>query len=352
MGRVLPLRLPLRAAAAATALALLVSPAAADATTLAASGTDGTAPDLPAVSGPAGHVVAISVDGLNPRALDRLGRRRTPNLHRFLAAGASTLNARTSHEMTVTLPNHTGMVTSRPVRVALGGHGVDWNSDRTTPATVQEAAGEPVESVFSAVSAAGGSTALFASKTKFTLWQRSWPDDIDVTTVRADNARLVDAFVADLGTERAFRFLHLSHPDVVGHKKRYMSRAYLRAVERTDRLVGRVVRAVRADADRRASTTLILTADHGGMGYHHDEVRDPQNFRIPFAVRGPGIEPGTDLYALNPDRARPGRHRIAYSAERQPVRNSDLANLALDLLGLPALADSRINVAQDLDVRR
>ena len=90
----------------------------------------------------------------------KLGRQQLPNLYRFMRAGASTMNARTEHEMTVTLPNHTGMVTGRRIEAATGGHGVTWNDDRPTPATVQAAAGHDVESVFTAVDDAGGSTAL------------------------------------------------------------------------------------------------------------------------------------------------------------------------------------------------
>src|SRR5690242_16264510 len=57
---------------------------------------------------PIDSVVAISVDGLNTDALARLGAARTPHLHDLMESGASTLNARTEHELTITLPNHTG----------------------------------------------------------------------------------------------------------------------------------------------------------------------------------------------------------------------------------------------------
>ena len=76
------------------------------------------------------RVVAISVDGLNPDAIDQLGEAGTPTFHRLMAEGASTLNARTEVEQTVTLPNHTGMVTSRRMDRTQGGHGVTWNDDR------------------------------------------------------------------------------------------------------------------------------------------------------------------------------------------------------------------------------
>ncbi|MGN0063399.1 MAG: alkaline phosphatase family protein, partial [Nocardioides sp.] len=288
--------------------------------------------------------------GLNPRALRRLGRKATPHLHRFVSRGASTLNARTSRESTATLPNHTGMVTGRRVDAAHGGHGVDWNDERTSPATVQEAAGHPVSSVFAEVDAAGGSTALFAGKEKFRLWARSWPDAIDRTTVRSDNDRLVRAFVNDLGTDRALRFLHLSAPDLAGHHDGFMTASYLRAVRRTDARIGRVVRALKEQRDVWSSTTVLLTSDHGGAREQHYRAGDLQNYRVMFAARGPAVAAGKDLYDLNPQRRDPGRSRTTYDAERQPVRNGDVANLALSLLGLGPVPDSAFGFSQDLVV--
>ena len=66
-------------------------------------------------------------------------------------------------------------------------------------------------------------------------------------------------------------------------------------------------------------------------------------------VWGNGVGPGTDLYDLNPDYADPGRDRMSYDGV-QPVRNGMVANLVLDLLGLPAVPGSEHDAAQDLDV--
>jgi hypothetical protein len=293
-------------------------------------------------------VLAISIDGMSVAAVRKLGRKQLPNLYKFMKAGASTMNARTEREMTVTLPNHTGMVTGRRIEAATGGHGVTWNDDRLTPNTVQEAAGHDVASVFTAVDAAGGSTALFAAKTKFTLWQRSWPDAIDRTTIDDDNSALADALIADLGEDRDFRFLHLSPPDVAGHSYGWMSKPYLRAVRKADALVGRVVAAVNSDPVRKAGTTILLTSDHGGHGPSHDNPRLLDDYRIVFMARGSAVDKGVDLYAINPTYKDPGTRRTTYGMRRPPVRNGMVANLALDLLDLPPVADSELDVLQDL----
>ncbi len=301
---------------------------------------------------PVDSVVAISVDGLNTDALGKLGRTRTPHLHDLMDSGASTLNARTEHELTITLPNHTGMVTGRRIEAATGGHGVTWNDDRRRPATVQAAAGKRVESVFTQVSAAGGSTALFASKTKFSLWKRSWPLAIETTRIQLDNARLARSVRRDLRDhERAFRFVHLSLPDGAGHEHGFMSPRYLRAVQQVDTLVGSIVDAVRNDPALVGRTAIILTSDHGGLGADHSDARRLANYRVAFMVAGPGIPAGADLYELNADDYRdPGTRRTTYRQSPQPVRNGDLANLTLDLLDLAAVPGSEHNSDLDLDV--
>jgi hypothetical protein len=74
-----------------------------------------------------------------------------------------------------------------------------------------------------------------------------------------------------------------------------------------------------------------------------------EHYRVPFLTWGAGVA-AADLYDLNPDYRAPRRRRPGYAAERQPVRNGDVANLALDLLGLRAVPGSTIGTAQELDL--
>lgn len=298
-------------------------------------------------------VVVVSIDGLMPRAIRELGREGTPNLHRLMDEGASTLNARTERELTITLPNHTGMVTGRRVAAARGGHGVTWNDERTDPATVQEAAGEDVSSVFRVVDSGTRDTALFASKTKFSLFERSWDAAVDKYRYRADNATLMRLARRDLvdHDHRAFSFVHLSKPDEVGHTSGWMSSDYLHAVTLVDGLLGDLMATIENHPQKLgAHTVLIVTADHGGSGLTHDEADQLRNYRVPFLVWGEGVGAGADLYDLNDDYADPGRRRTRYSDDKQPVRNGAVANLVTDLLGLGPVPDSEHDAGQDLDV--
>ncbi|WP_181407455.1 alkaline phosphatase family protein [Nocardioides sambongensis] len=294
-------------------------------------------------------MLAISVDGLNPTALRRLGRSRTPALHRLLRNGAATTNARTQVESTSTLPNHTSMVTGRRVAAARGGHGVTWNTDRPGT-TVEKASGDPrVGSVFSVVHAAGGRNAVFAAKSKFSLFSRSWPAAVDREVIRHGKDRQVArALRRDLARRtRAFTFWHLGMVDRAGHARGWMSRPYLRAVRRADTMIGSVLRVLR----KRQITDLriVLTADHGGRPgtRHHEAIRNRHNYRVPFVVWGPGVD-AVRLYRANPDRRRDPRTRRPRFRGRQPVRNGELANVALDLLGLGPVPRSRWDRRQDL----
>ena len=300
----------------------------------------------------AGHVVAISLDGFNPKALKKLGKARTPVLHRLLRQGASTRNARAQVELTITLPNHTSMITSRRIDPAKAGHGVTWNHDASGK-DIQEASHDPdISSVFKVVHDHGGSTALFSTKTKFSLFQRSWPAAVDREVIREErDARLVELFNADLvDNRRTFSFLHLGRADQIGHAKRWMSKPYLRAIRKLDSLVGSVVSTIRKDPELSASTVVVLTADHGGRPgtKGHSARKQYDNYRIPFLIWGPGVSAG-DLYDLNPQsRQDPGTGRPTGSSPIQPVRNGELGNVSLDLLGMPPIPDSLWNAAQDL----
>jgi hypothetical protein len=106
-----------------------------------------------------------------------------------------------------------------------------------------------------------------------------------------------------------------------------------------DSYLGSIFAALDARPILKEKVAIILTADHGGGGgeypVYHTDANLVENYTIPFFLIAPGVEGGSDIYALLADRFNPGSSRPLYTALAQPVRNVDVANLSMSLLGLP-----------------
>jgi hypothetical protein len=310
-------------------------------------------------------VLVISFDGLRPDAITRLGKEGTPNLHRLMAQGASTLNARTAYESTKTLPNHTGMLTGRGV-AGKAGHSVTFNND--DGGTLADTHGAYVPGMFDVAHDHGRQTAFFAEKDKFHYLMRSWdaghgrrdtigPDDgrdktdIDRIGPAEQIVPAVEAALLDGRTDLIF--LHLTAPDRAGHADGWLSSQYLRAVTTDDAFLGDILATVDAHPELAKRLTILVTADHGGEKGEttHYVIDDRQNYQIPFLAWGHGVPRGVDLYDLNPQRRNPGDSRPVYTGP-QPIRNMDIADVSLRALGLPPIAGAVSTAWPPLTVSR
>lgn len=355
-------------------------------------------------------VILISVDGLRPDAVTIHGTRGVPAFYRLRREGAFTDNARTAPDSTNTLPNHVGMITSRLVS-GPSGHGWTWNKDPLIGANLHRNKGEYLESVFSVAHDYGLRTALYASKSKFSLFDLSYdakngrPDSIG-----EDNGRdKIDVFIQETLSEsvvddledamkrESFDFLmvHIRAPDTAGHGFTWTTTRpsfYMDSVKKADELLEDIFEQVEKNKAWRGRTYIVLTADHGGLtgSKVHDAFLERENFTIPFYVWGPGIPAGADLYTLNlqsrkdpgvlnpsgdpaitrpialpaapslsglpsppsdlklPTLVRPPE--VLTSTDLPPIRNADAGNLCLSLLGLPPIPGSTVNAKQDFAV--
>lgn len=301
------------------------------------------------------HVILISVDGLRPDAVSIDGRQDLPNFRRLIHEGAFTLNARTDFDYTVTLPNHVTQVTGRGV-AGPDGHGWTRNGSPSEGETLHTNAEQYVASVFDVVHDSGRSTAIYASKSKFSLLAASYGYEgesgggqLGRYHYDRSTSALMDTFRTQMKrTPPSFALLHLRDPDTAGHTHGWGSDAYQTAVARVDSLLGHVLDLASAPPFA-GSTVIIVTSDHGGDETGHSDRTRAINFTIPFFTWGTEVEPGADLYALNEaTRSDPGDMRPSYEAPWQPIRNGDAANLASSLLGLGPVPGSTINRAQDL----
>jgi hypothetical protein len=224
-----------------------------------------------------------------------------------------------------------------------------------------------VASVFDVVHDAGQSTALYASKDKFTLYDQSYDenngaphahgrDKIDLFYYANDgpprfSATMHARFMTDMAARRFnYVFLHYRDTDTTGHALGWGSGGWFYALRNIDGYLGQILQLVEKDETLAGRTAILVNTDHGGTGFGHDEFLIPGNYTIPILVWGAGVAHG-ELYAMNrATRSDPGEARPDYTESSQPIRNGDTGNLALSLLGLEAIPGSVINARQDLRV--
>ena len=314
--------------------------------------------------GQAEYVITISVDGMGSSYMQQLvDQGLLPNIKRLETQGATTLNARADQQVTVTLPNHTAMITSRPI---LGEAGHNWvsNTDPKAGQTIHSNKKSYIASVFDVAHDAGLKTGMWATKTKFSLFRDSYDaqngstegpgaavhgaQKLDSFTYAKTSPALTREFVTAMSqTPCNFAFVHYAEADAAGHGKGWGSVEYMNALVIADGCIGQVIDLVDKNPLLKGKTVIIVTADHGGTGTNHADPANPLDYTIPFLVWGAGVEQG-DLYQFNPTRMNPGTERIAFDVPGQPIRNGDVGNFSLKLLGLPAIPGSVIGKDQDI----
>lgn len=227
------------------------------------------------------HAVVVTIDGLRP---DAIAAAPAPAIQSLMARGRVALDAR-AVERPETLPSHMTMVTGLPT----SRHGITWNDAR--PASY----GRPT--VFTRAHEAGLSTALFYGKPKLSLLgpgatERFGPPDAD-HAAPYDPAGIAARFAQVFAAKTpGLAFVHLRQPDLAGHRYGWMSPEYLAALRESDAALEEILAAIAA-SPAAASTAILLTTDHGGMGLTHGADKGATSWVIPFICVAPGLAPGT-----------------------------------------------------------
>lgn len=340
---------------------------------------------LPVFAAPAEitHVLHITVDGLRGdtlrNALDAAPA-DFPAFRKLRTGGAATFEARCDFDYSETIPNHTAVVTGRPVIDPPGQTGVahgytanGYTGTATSGDTVHKlgtAAYVYRAGTFDMAHDRGFSTALFGGKTRLNLFVNSYnatngapdltgPDNgrnkIDFSTAAdlagATLVNIQNAVVSQINgnTLRNYSLVHFTDTDTGtsggGHTIGWESSAWiLSGVRVVDGYLSAIFNAIEASPGLRGKVAIVLTADHGGGGggtgpgstpdRNHGDASSAKNFTIPVCLWGPGIPAGVDAYSLFRNRRNPGTARPDASAITvQPLRNADTGNIALTLLG-------------------
>jgi predicted AlkP superfamily pyrophosphatase or phosphodiesterase len=235
------------------------------------------------------HVVIIGVDGLSP---DGIRRAATPNLHRLMKAGASTLHARAVMP-TVSSPNWASMIMGAGPEQ----HGVtsnDWEPTRFEIAPTAVGSGPIFPTIFGVLRSQrpAARIACFHDWDGFArLFERA---AADVVEHPQGPVKTTERAVAYLKEKRPhLTFVHLDHVDDAGHNHGHGTPPYYQAVAEADRLIGLILRGLE-DAGIAGKTIVLVTSDHGGKGKEHGGATMAE-IEIPWILAGPGVAPGREL---------------------------------------------------------
>jgi predicted AlkP superfamily pyrophosphatase or phosphodiesterase len=237
------------------------------------------------------HVVVIGVDGLSP---DGLCKAKVPVIDRMRKDGAWTYHAR-GVMPTVSSPNWASMIMGAGPEQ----HGVtsnDWEPGKgeITPTFQGPYGGFPT--IFSVLRAdtASARIGIFHDWDGFArLVERGVANVVE--NPKGAQAT-VDRAVAYIKKERpTLTFIHLDHVDHAGHEQGHGTPEYYAAVEEADRLIGRVLHAVR-EAGIAGTTMVLVTSDHGGKDKGHGGATMAE-IEIPWIVVGPGVARGREIVA-------------------------------------------------------
>ncbi|KXN65220.1 alkaline phosphatase-like protein [Conidiobolus coronatus NRRL 28638] len=115
------------------------------------------------------------------------------------------------------------------------------------------------------------------------------------------------------GTDTKLMFFYIGDIDETGHEHKWMCEEYIDRYIKTDQYIKQILDTL--DEMRiRDSTMIIITADHGGVGYGHGGTSSLER-TILWGVSGPGIR----------------RKKLADGS----VRNMDVGAIMLKALGYP-----------------
>lgn len=239
--------------------------------------------------GIAEHVIVIGIDGMSPNGIMNAN---TPNIDFLVENGAATMNAR------AVLPTSSS---SNWASMIMGAgpeqHGVtsnNWERDEYTLPPISTG----MEDIFPTI---------------FSVLREQKPDAEIAAIYHWDGfGRLFEKSAVDydrhgeteyLTTEYAveyieskkptFCFVHLDHVDHAGHHYGHGTPEYFASVETADSLIGQIVESVQT-AGIAENTVIILSSDHGGIGYGHGG-ETPEEITIPFVVYGKQVVAGKTI---------------------------------------------------------
>jgi hypothetical protein len=235
------------------------------------------------------HFVVIGVDGMSPNGILTAP---TPVLDKLMQEGAYSLHARAVIPSSSS-PNWASMIMGAGPEV----HGITsngWERDNHVLPPAKIGQEEIFPTIFSLVdqqieNAEVGAVYHWGGFGR--LFEKSAVDyDVNGKS-EYETARLAADYIK--ASRPNYLFIHLDHVDHAGHSYGHGTDKYYRSVTVADSLIGQIVAAIEA-ADMAATTILLITSDHGGIGYGHGG-ETIEEMEIPFILWGAGIKNGYEI---------------------------------------------------------
>lgn len=254
------------------------------------------------------RVIIIGVDGLGGASLNRSN---SPNIRSLMNRGAWSLKAR-GVMPTLSSPNWASILTGAGPEQ----HGITSNGWFKRLAQFQPTCSGPA-GIFPTIFAWLRQQRPSAVSAVFHHWsgiaKLIEPGMPDVTEHRKGATETMDAARQYwMEHQPDLMFVHLLNVDNAGHFRGWNSRAYFRAVEHADRLIGQMVKTLE-EKDALRNTLIIVTSDHGGSGHIHGR-NSMIELEIPWIAAGPGVPENLEITA--------------------PISTTDTAPTVADVLGL------------------
>ena len=235
------------------------------------------------------HVIIIGLDGASP---DGIRSANTPVIHQLIKEGAVKWNVRTVLPSSSS-PNWASMIMGAGTEA----HGIidnDWGrAEYTLPPIVSDEDGifptifgwirrNRPNAEIGAVYQWNGFGRLFEKSA--VNYDKNMPDENSTTA----------EFCRYIGLKKPlFAFMHLDFIDDAGHEYGHGTPAYYKAVAKADSLIGVVMQQVKVSGIDK-NTLVIITADHGGVGYGHGGAT-LEEAEIAMVIYGKDIKTGYEV---------------------------------------------------------
>lgn len=232
------------------------------------------------------HVVVIGVDGLSP---DGIRKANTPVMDKMIAGGAIKWNVRTVLPSSSS-PNWASMIMGAGPEA----HGIldnDWEKVNAALPPVVAGSSGFFPTIFSVLRKAKPEATIAAVYHWDGFARLLEPESTSFSKHEKSESAAALTFEKYLIEKQpVFAFLQLDHVDGAGHDKGHGTGEYLKAVEKADSLIGNILKVLETSGLIK-STMVILTSDHGGVGYGHGGA-SPEEAEIAMIYYGAGIKAG------------------------------------------------------------